>query len=81
MKTLHLYGDTMPVRAHIIDLAGFSGHADDSDFKRWFATCTGTPHLYAVHGEPASALALAAFVKAELGWPAEAAQRGKTVTI
>jgi metallo-beta-lactamase family protein len=81
MKTLHLYGDTMPVRAHIIDLAGFSGHADDSDFKRWFATCTGTPHLYAVHGEPASALALAAFVKTELGWPAEAAQRGKTVTI
>lgn len=81
LKTLHLYGDTLPIRASVLDLAGFSGHADRGDFARWFATCTGKPHLYAVHGEPESAQALAAFAKAEFGWSGEPAQRGTTVTI
>lgn len=81
MKTVRLYGDTLPIRAQVVDLAGFSAHADESDFTRWFATCTGKPHLYAVHGEPESALALAAFVKTHLGWPADAAQRGETVAL
>jgi metallo-beta-lactamase family protein len=80
-KTIHLYGDVLPIRATIVDLPGFSAHADETDFTRWFATCTGTPHLYAVHGEPESALALAAFAKAHLGWEATAAQRGMTVTL
>jgi metallo-beta-lactamase family protein len=80
-KTLRLYGDTLPVRAKIVDLAGFSGHADRTDFGRWFSTCTSKPHLYAVHGEPESATALAAFATTQFGWPAEAGQRGTTVRL
>lgn len=81
LRTLRLYGDALPVRAKVLDLAGFSGHADRTDFTRWFKTCTGKPHLYAVHGEPESAQALAAFAKTEFGWSGEPAQRGRTVRI
>ncbi len=80
-KTLRLFGDTLPVRAKIVNLTGFSGHADRNDFTRWFSTCTAKPHLYAVHGEPASAAALAAFASARFGWTAEPARRGVTVQL
>lgn len=81
MKTVRLYGDAIPIRAHVTELGGFSGHADERDFAQWFATCTGKPALYAVHGEPESAMALAAFAKTEFGWRSAPAQRGTTVSI
>jgi metallo-beta-lactamase family protein len=79
--TVKIYGDSLPIRAKIVPLAGFSAHADQSDFKRWFATCPTKPHLYAVHGEAESATALVAFANAAFGWPADVAQRGATVTL
>lgn len=81
MKVVRLYGDAIPIRAHISEMRSFSGHADRHDFARWFGTCTGKPQLYAVHGEPESAMALAAFAKTEFGWSAAPAQRGATVSI
>lgn len=80
-KTLRLLGDVIQVQAAVVELQGFSGHADEHDFSRWFATCTGAPHLYAVHGEPESASALASFVRTKLGWDATPAQRGVTVSL
>ncbi len=79
--TVHLYGDNLPVRANIVQLSGFSGHADRDELKRWLETCTSKPHLYAVHGEAQSAAALAAIADAALGWDAEVARRGMTVTL
>lgn len=81
LHRVRMYGDMVPVRAKIVTLGAFSGHADRTDFARWFGTCTGKPHLYAVHGEPESALALASFARAEYGWTADVAQRGVTVTV
>jgi metallo-beta-lactamase family protein len=81
-KTCELFNDTLPVRAAIAHLQGFSGHADRTDLLHWLRTCTGvTPHLYAVHGEPASAAALCATASGTLGWSADVAQRGTTVTL
>jgi metallo-beta-lactamase family protein len=80
-KTVRLFGDVLPVRAKIVELPGFSAHADETDFARWFATCTSSPQFYAVHGEPASATALASFVKTHYGWTAMPAQRGMTVPL
>jgi metallo-beta-lactamase family protein len=81
MKRVRLYGDVLPIRAAIVELAGFSGHADPSGFRRWFATCTGKPRLFAVHGEEESAAALVALAREEFGWEGQAAQRGTTVTL
>jgi metallo-beta-lactamase family protein len=80
-KTLKLFGDSLPVCAAIEHLAGFSAHADQNDLRRWFETCTTKPHLYAVHGEVESATAVATLATTALGWYAEVARRGTTVTI
>ncbi len=79
--TVALYGDNLPVRADIVHLGGFSGHADRDELKRWLRTCTSKPHLYAVHGEAESAAALAAIADTALGWKADVARRGITVTL
>ncbi len=79
--TIHLYGDSLPVRAQILHLEGFSAHADQNELKRWLGTATGSPHLYAVHGEAESAAALAAIARTAFGWKADVAHRGNTVTL
>ncbi len=46
-----LFGDHVPVKAHIHTINGFSAHAGASDLKRWHAR-TGSPELtFLVHGE------------------------------
>ena len=79
--SVRIYGDTIPVLAKIVHLAGFSAHADQADLKRWFETCPSKPHLYAVHGEVESATAVATLVHSAFGWPAEVARRGTTVSL
>ncbi len=79
--TIKLYGDTLPVRAAIVALSGFSAHADKNELHRWLGTCTGKPHLYAVHGEAQSAAALVASSETAFGWQADVAHRGTSVTI
>jgi metallo-beta-lactamase family protein len=81
-KTCGLYGDTLPVRAAIAHLEGFSAHADRVDLVRWLRTCTSpAPHLYAVHGEPPSAAALCATAAGTLGWSADVARCGTSVRL
>lgn len=80
-KVIHLLGDAIPVHAAIVDLAGFSAHADENELKRWLSTCTTKPHLYAVHGEAESASALASMAKNGFGWQADVAERGTTVQL
>jgi metallo-beta-lactamase family protein len=81
MKTVTLYGDKLPVRATIGHISGFSAHADRNELQRWLKTCSGKPHLYAVHGEPASAAALVTLAETALGWQADMAHRGTSVTL
>jgi metallo-beta-lactamase family protein len=80
-KHVTLYNDTIPVRATLVHLSGFSAHADRNELHRWLQTCTTTPHLYAVHGEAPSAAALAAMARGAFGWKADIAYRGTTVTL
>ena len=78
---ISLYGDKLPVRATIAHLSGFSAHADRNELRRWFQTCTTKPHLYAVHGEIASAAALATMGSTVFDWKADVAHRGTTVQL
>jgi metallo-beta-lactamase family protein len=50
-KTVKLFGDEIPVRAHIHTINGFSAHAGQSDLVDWHRR-TGTPEVtFLVHGE------------------------------
>lgn len=79
--SVRIYGDTLPVLAKIVHLSGFSAHADQNDFRRWFATCSSKPQFYAVHGEVESATAIATLAHAAFGWPAAVGKRGTTVVL
>jgi metallo-beta-lactamase family protein len=80
-QTIKMYGDRLPVRAHVAQIGGYSAHADQAELLRWLGTCSSKPNLYAVHGELASAQAFAEMVHERLRWSAQAAVRGTSVRI
>jgi metallo-beta-lactamase family protein len=52
-KTVTLFGDEVPVRAHVHTINGFSAHAGQGDLVDWHRR-TGTPEItFLVHGEDA----------------------------
>jgi metallo-beta-lactamase family protein len=58
--TVHFHGRDWNLWAEVIDLDGFSGHADQNDFLDFLGPLAGrTRHVRLVHGEPAQAEALA----------------------
>ena len=49
-KTIHLFGEDIPVRAHIRTINGFSAHADRDELLAWHHR-VGAPRTFLVHGE------------------------------
>jgi metallo-beta-lactamase family protein len=80
-QTIKVYGDPLEVKAAVVSLHGYSAHADQTELLRWLGTLTTKPHLYAIHGDPVAATALAAEVQLKLGFTATVAERGATVTL
>lgn len=80
-QSVRIFGDTLPVRATVVNVAGYSAHADQNDLLRWLSTCTAKPRFFAIHGEPGSAQALCTAVADRLGWDAAVAHRGNTITV
>jgi metallo-beta-lactamase family protein len=70
-RSVRLFGEDIPVRAHIATLGGFSAHAGQSALLAWLSHFHIAPRrLFLVHGEPRACDALAGRIKAELGWNA-----------
>lgn len=81
-KTLRMYGENVSVRARIEMLDGLSAHADKNEIMKWLSGFRKPPRkTYVVHGEPLAAAELADAIRKDLGWNAEPAQDGKTVTL
>jgi metallo-beta-lactamase family protein len=82
VQEVRIHGDTVPVRAKITTLDAFSGHADRDEILRWLGGFRHAPRtVHVVHGEPAAATALAATIRAQLGWHATVAHDGETVGV
>lgn len=79
--TVRIFGDTLAVKAAVVDLSGYSAHADQSELLRWLGTLTTKPRFYAVHGDPKPAAVFATLLQAKLGFDATVAARGTTVTL
>jgi metallo-beta-lactamase family protein len=68
--SLRIFGDDVPVRAHVEVIDRLSAHADADDLVRWLRTASRPPrHVFVVHGEPGPARALAERIEWELAWP------------
>lgn len=80
-ETIRIFGDTLPVRASMGLISGYSAHADRDEIQHWFDTCTGKPQFYAVHGDPVSAQALCDLVRSKYNWVGNVAARGTTVSV
>jgi metallo-beta-lactamase family protein len=68
-KKVKLFGETIQVAAHIEQLAGKSGHADNNGLLKWISTFDPQPrHVFVVHGddEVAAVAAMKAFFEANL---------------
>jgi metallo-beta-lactamase family protein len=51
-RTIRLFGEELPVRAHVHTINGFSAHADQAELLAWHARVGGGEHTLLVHGEP-----------------------------
>jgi metallo-beta-lactamase family protein len=81
-SAIKMHGQYVPVRAEVVDLSGFSAHADAGELVAWLAAAAEPPGVvYAVHGELASARALAARVRDELGLTSVVPRHGERVRI
>lgn len=61
-KSLKILGDTIPIKAQIIKLSGFSGHGDSQQLLAWLEAISGVKQLFITHGEPDRSLAFAQLI-------------------
>lgn len=81
-KTLHIFGEAVPVMAEIVELGQFSAHAGKSELLRWAGAFTAPPRqTFLTHGEPAAAQSLQAAMQAQLKWNVKVAAYLETVDL
>jgi len=77
-----IHGEYVPVKAEVVDVQGFSVHADSDELMAWIGSAPQPPRVvYVVHGEPTAAAALARRIGTELGWLAVVARDGERVRV
>ena len=65
-KSVKLLGETVSVKANIINTEGFSGHAGKSELLAWAEAIPVKPrHIFLVHGEEESLLSLQTALQAD----------------
>jgi len=78
---LKMRGRMVPVRAAIVQLSGFSAHADWSEEERWLGALAAPPaRTFLVHGEPASLEAQHERLSAK-GWSVSVPRAGDAVDL
>jgi len=74
---VRILGQTLPVRARIAKINGFSAHADRKALGRWLDAFRTPPRrLFVNHGDTDVAVGFAEKIGRERGWAAEAPQYG-----
>jgi len=74
-EEIKIFGEFVPIRAHIAALEQFSDHADPPELLQWPRTFRNRPAAtYLVHGEPDASGQLRDLMNKELGWTVQVAQ-------
>ena len=69
VKNIKLFGESIIVKAGIVNLEGMSGHADQTGLIRWINSFKIKPErVFIVHGEPSVCDFFAALIKNEYGF-------------
>jgi metallo-beta-lactamase family protein len=69
--SVRIFGQDVPVRAEVVQLASASAHADADEILAWLRGAPAAPRrVFVTHGEPDPADALRRRIGRELGWEA-----------
>lgn len=81
-REVEIFGETIAVRAEVVQLEGFSAHADREGLLDWLAPlAAGRPRVVLTHGEDPARAGLAAAVHARYGISAETPVAGAVLTL
>ncbi|HEY41888.1 MAG TPA: MBL fold metallo-hydrolase [Dehalococcoidia bacterium] len=81
-KEVRILGQQYPVKAKVVQLHGFSGHADRDMLLRWLSALKSPPRrVFVVHGEEKSARSFADFVAEQTGWQTSVPAYGDEVIL
>jgi metallo-beta-lactamase family protein len=68
-KTVRILGREHPVKAGVVQVHGFSAHADRDELLRWLSAMKKPPrHVFVTHGEPKASKAFAHLLRKEKNW-------------
>lgn len=82
LKTVHITGEDVIVRAHIVTISGYSGHKDSDGLLNFVEGMQDTlKKVFVVMGEPKSAMFLVQKLRDNLGIDASAPEQGSSVTL
>jgi metallo-beta-lactamase family protein len=81
-RQVRILGETLPVRARVARIEGFSGHADRGELMRWASSLKDSPRkVFVIHGEPEVAEHFRATLQKEKGWNAIVPSPGQAVEL
>jgi metallo-beta-lactamase family protein len=80
-REIKIHGRYIPVRAEVVDIRGFSAHADSGQVLDWLRQSPEPRSVFVVHGEPESAAAFVESVHTQLGWTAVAPRYQERVRV
>jgi metallo-beta-lactamase family protein len=76
-EEVRILGQKKQVRAKIVEIDGFSSHADRSELMDWLSSLKKPPrHVFVTHGEEEAAISFAKLIGEEKGWKATAPAYG-----
>jgi metallo-beta-lactamase family protein len=68
-REVRIFGQYYPVKATIVQINGFSAHADRDELIKWLSSLSQPPrHLFVTHGESTVAQHFADLIKGRTGW-------------
>lgn len=68
-KEVRILGQYYPVKARVLQINGFSAHADRDGLMNWLSSLRRPPrHLFITHGESSISRHFASFVRDKTGW-------------
>ena len=77
-RQVRIYGEWVPIKAEVANLAMLSAHADADELIRWARGFTEAPRrVFVVHGEPQPADTLRVRLDREFGWQATVPRPGQ----
>jgi metallo-beta-lactamase family protein len=77
VKTVHIYGEEVAVKAAIYTLGGFSAHADQKELLDWLSAFKNSPRVFVVHGEEETSLSFSELIIERYGFITRVPTRGE----